>query len=415
MKYDNNYNVESVKTDNKWFFFICLYLFVDYGRPQDIIPIGIIRPGMITVLILIYYIISSKKIALSKSKQTKYIWYFVILTSLYIPFAVNSYWAYQTTRTLILFVPFILSVIICINSVQRLKKLIIMCLSLMIYIAIYSLLHVGMGSGNYFQDENDLSLYINTWLPFCFFLFQNEKSKYLKLFYAVGLVIGLFAIVISFSRGGFVGLLCMGFVVWLVSPKKIVSLIIICIAALAIYIFSGDVYKNEMSTVTDTKESTAKARLLSWEAGWDMFLDNPLGVGGNNFQMRFPEYQSEEFTRVMWGRVAHSLWFTLLPELGIIGTIIYFLLLYFNIKDIFYIKKQKCTGNDDLAYLHSLSLAFLASLAGYFASATFISVLYYPHYWYITAIIVAATKISMTLNNSNRMTSTSNRKISKYY
>jgi len=38
--------------------------------------------------------------------------------------------------------------------------------------------------------------------------------------------------------------------------------------------------------------------------------------------------------------------------------------------------------------------AFFASLAGFFVSATFLSVLYYSHYWYLTALIAATAKIS---------------------
>ena len=381
----NNYNA--------WFFFTLFYLLIDYGRPQDIIPIDFLRPGMISVLILIYFIISTKNLNFSTSKQVKYIWYFVILTAVYVPFVKNNFWAYTTTRTMILYLPFILSAIICVNSIERLRTIINIFVILMIYIAIYSIFHNGVGSGNYFADENDVSLFINMWLPFCYFLFFYEKDKIKKILYATGLIAGLAAIVVSFSRGGFVGLLCVSFVIWLVSPRKIISLVIICIAATAIYLYSGEAYIKEMSTITDTTESTANARLLSWKAAWDMFLDNPFGVGGNNFQIRFPEYQSQEFGRGMWGHVAHSLWFTLLPELGIVGLYIYVRLLYFNVKDIVFIKKINIVGSET-KYLYLLSLAFMSSLAGFFASATFLSVLYYPHYWYITALIVVTTKLT---------------------
>ena len=149
-----------------------------------------------------------------------------------------------------------------------------------------------------------------------------------------------------------------------------------------------------MSTITDLGESTATARIESWKAAWDIFIDHPLGVGGNNFQVWFNKYQTEYFKRGMWGRVAHSLWFTLIPELGIVGIYIYFALLYQNIKDIFYLKNINNSDDYDIKYINYLSLAFLASLAGYFASGTFLSVLYYSHYWYLTAIVIATRNIT---------------------
>jgi O-antigen ligase len=165
-----------------------------------------------------------------------------------------------------------------------------------------------------------------------------------------------------------------------------------------VFNFASKEYWTEMSTATDENDGTAQERMLSWRAGWDMFLDNPLGVGGNNFQARFPEYQPEEFKRGMWGRVAHSLWFTLIPELGVFGIIIYGALLFYNVRDILYLKRLHYDRTDkELTYVHSLSNAFIASLAGYFASGTFLSVLYYPHYWYLTGMIVATTRITRGL------------------
>ena len=90
-----------------------------------------------------------------------------------------------------------------------------------------------------------------------------------------------------------------------------------------------------------------------------------------------------------------SLWFTLLAELGIPGVMLYLSLLAANVRDIRYLRDlKKRPGDEDVHRLaYFLSLAFIASLAGYFAAGTFLSVLYYPHYWYLTAMLVATRKI----------------------
>jgi O-antigen ligase len=149
-----------------------------------------------------------------------------------------------------------------------------------------------------------------------------------------------------------------------------------------------------MSSSTDAKEGTGRERVESWKSGWNMFLHNPLGVGGGNFPVRFSEYQTSYFTRYMWGRQAHSLWFTLIPEQGVFGIAIYAWLFIVNIKHIFRLRKYSSIFEDrEVIFLRNLSVAFIASLAGYFISATFISVLYYGHYWYLTAIIASANII----------------------
>lgn len=399
-----NMTIDKVKTTNSdskhnaWFFWTMLFLVFDYGRPQDVLPmIGSIKPAMIITLVLIYYLLTNWNSRVFRSKQIRLVLCFVILTAIFIPFARNNQAAFDTTKNMLLHLPFILSTIICVYSIDRLKEMLFVCMALMLYISLYSLTHQGTGSGNYFHDENDLSLYINMWLPFYYFFFFHEKQKKRKLFYASGLLIGLVSVVASFSRGGFVGLVSMAFIILLFSHRKVVFLIIICLLACMLYTYGDETYWAEMSTATETDEGTGRARVESWKSAWRMFIDNPLGVGGNNFQVRFPEYQTDYFKRGMWGIFAHSLWFTLIPELGIVGIVLYFCLLYSNLKDIFFLKKLQINNNPDLKYLQSLSLAFIVSFTGFFTSASFLSVLYYPHYWYLTGLIVASAGVSKNI------------------
>jgi len=283
---------------------------------------------------------------------------------------------------------------------------------MMIYIALFSIANLGRGSGGYFADENDLSLFLNLMLPFCYFLLISEKGGKKKFLYGAALIIGLIAEVKSFSRGGFVGLTIICFVIWWFSPKKMLSAMLILLMIVFVFIIGGETYMKEMETISNITESTAQARFEMWKAAWKMFLDNPFGVGGNNFPIRFEEYQSGWFQRGMWGMVAHSLWFTLIPELGIPGIIVYFLLLYYNLKDLWFLKRIDPGDNPVLEYIHYLTLSFIAGFAGFFSSGTFLSVLYYPYYWYFTAFIIATMKVAqnvMKVGDEKESVPTSNR------
>jgi hypothetical protein len=328
------------------------------------------------------------------------------LVAAHVPFAVNNFRAFTCTKDLLLLIPFILSLIICVDSIAQFKITIVVLICLMAYQAQFAITHGGMGTGNQFLDENDFALYINTWLPFCFALFLSANNLLKKLVFGVFSLLGLGAVVISFSRGGFLGLIGMVVVYWLFSTKKLLMFVLLLIAAAAVIFISslasqGKIshqkkgsFLQEMSSSTDAKNGTGRERVESWKSGWNMFVHNPLGVGGGNFPVRFGQYQTDYFTRIMWGRQAHSLWFTLIPELGIFGIIVYLWLLIVNIKHIFKIKNFSAYFEDDEAiFLRNLSVAFLDSLAGYFVSATFISVLYYAHYWYMTGIIASASII----------------------
>jgi len=384
-----------------WFLITLLYLILDYSRIYGVFHIGFLRPLMITILILSYFLFAGNKYYLARSYQTTWLWLFVALLFAYVPFAVNNHYAYVVFMAQFLYMPFILSVIVCVRSLERLKKLIFICICLEIYIALYAITHAGYGPGNYFDDENDLALYINMWLPFCYFLFWAEDRFIIRLIYLTGLVVGLFSIVVSFSRGGFVGLLAVCGTVWLFSRRKVLAVVLLFLSAGIIFYYVNDNYWTEMSTITNTESGTSRGRMENWKSAWRMFLDHPLGVGGGNFSVRFSEYQTDYFQRVMWGKAAHSLWFTLLAELGIFGVLIFFRLLYLNLKDIFILCNIDYNYSDDgRKYLNYLGKSFIASFAGYFVSGTFLSVLYYAHYWYLTSIIVAASQVARDICES---------------
>ena len=89
--------------------------------------------------------------------------------------------------------------------------------------------------------------------------------------------------------------------------------------------------------------------------------------------------------RVLGGRQAHSIYLTVLPELGIIGTTV-FVALIWNI-----VRKLRKTAGTARKYrsdpiceeLFLLNRAVMMSLLGFLSAGAFISVLYYPHLWYL--------------------------------
>jgi putative inorganic carbon (hco3(-)) transporter len=400
MKY-NHWN--SDKTENeKWYFFSIIYLCFEYLRPQDFLPIGNVRPALILLAILSGYVFVNRGIPKAYCDQIKMILYFVGWTAAYVPFARNNYLAFSTTLNMLAFLPIIFSIINCVDSIDRLKKLVNMFIALYVIVSIYSLFHKGSGTGNFLFDENDLALYLNTWLPFSYFIMVTEKKVKAKIALAFSTICGVIGIVASFSRGGFVGFVCIMAVFWYFGKHKLITLSALLFMAATLYLIGGEKYVNEMATITDTTESTASERISTWNASLSMFLDQPWGVGGNNFQVWFPKYQPVDMKRNMWGRVAHSIWFTILPELGVIGCIIYARIIWYNFRDALRIKRFKGMQKEDFDYLETIAHAFIGSMVGYFASGTFLSALYYPHFWYLTALIVATIRIGNRIIDKER-------------
>ena len=376
------------------------YLLLDYGRPQDTIPgVGAIRPAMVVTILLAISLLVNWRSRVLGSIQQWCVWAFLLLLGIWIPLARNNYFAYHAWLAMLSLLPLVFALPVCVDSVSRLRRTFGFCLLLMAYQAAFSLTHGGNGTGAQFADQNDLSLYLNTYLPFAYFFFLvSDLRAFRRLFYLAAIVTALAAIVYSGSRGGFVGLLAMAGATWLFGRRKIAALVLVGVLAVGVAYLAPDAYWKRIATASDTEQGTARERLESWKSGWNMFVHNPLGVGGDNFQVRFSQYQTEYFQRGMWGRVAHSLWVTLLTELGIPGVLIYGLLLFSNLRESLRIRRiGRAIGGDDGRFLSAMGSAFLASMAGFFASATFLSVLYYPHYWYLTGFIVATGSVARKL------------------
>lgn len=389
------------------FFLTLLYLVFEYARPQDKIGfIGAFRPQLILAMLLLGSLVVNMRILPQvASKQTTRLLLFLFLMALYVPFSENTGRAFAVTQGYLQVLVVAVSIMQYVNTVERLRTLITMWICLMTYVAVNGIFGGGAAGSNFLQDENDFAHLMLIMLPFGVFLFFYETGK-TAIFYLVASLLCAASVVASFSRGGFVGLLIVAFVLWTQSSRKILLLVSACVFLAIVANLeithsgtqtAGYTYWDEMMTSfqSDDGDYNKDSRKELWDAAWRMFKDHPLGVGPQNFPVHLPDYQSEFFgDKNMWGKQAHSIWFTLLPELGIPGVLLYFSLLFANIRDLRYLRNVPTCDEDFRKFVHFLSLAFATSIAGYLASGSFVSVLYYPHYWYLTAMIVATRKIA---------------------
>ena len=186
---------------------------------------------------------------------------------------------------------------------------------------------------------------------------------------------------------------------WARSPKKLRSAVLIAMVGLVVSLYAREGYVARLDSALEDSTGTAEDRLHMWKFGWQMFLDNPIiGVGPDNFPVRFGEYEGEDklhgVTRV-W-RAAHSLYFTLFPELGLVGGVMFFTMLYYITKDLARIRRlsRQRLHRTDAATVLPLAHAMEASLIGFLVSSLFISTLYYPNFWIAMGFVVALRRIA---------------------
>jgi len=402
------------------FVILLFYLFIEYGRPQNLIPVLVaIHPGIIIVGLLCLSLLSNFKLLQLKTIQTKQFFMLLLLMTLHVPIAKNNYWAYQIWYSMIIYFLVFLGITSFVNSFHKIEKFVNFWILINLAGAVIGIKNGGMVPGSTFMgDENDFALVMNMAIPFSYFMFLGTTSKRKKVFYIIASGIFVAASVSSLSRGGFIGLIVSFLYCWYKSPKKLLGIIFVSLLMGVLFFTASDEYFNEIRSIKEenVEEGTGAIRWYYWKLGWKMFLDHPIiGVGQGNFPWNIHDYEPPEgfYGRFHGGRAAHSLYFTLIPELGTVGIILFAGILFYSLRDSRYIltinkrqflKHPSYKLTTDLIY-HVNKMKFIVfgltgALLAYLITGAFLSVLYYPHFWLLSAIPVAirnVTKKELTL------------------
>lgn len=383
------------------FWMLVAYFAFEYVRPQMMLPaLAPLRiPMVLTLLMPLVWLAAGEKKIL-KDPLIIMNGAFVALVALSVTYAVNTYWVYQTFLVMAFF--FVSATIPSaglLTDERRLVTFFNYWLLFHMVIAAWAITHDGRGVG-LSSDENDLSLYLNMAIPFAYYLMQSPQVGMLRrLFYLCALALFVAGVIISASRGGFLGMVAVGMGVVYFSRQRVRNVLIVGVLAVSALLIVPNTYVEEMQTISDSQDRTRNDRLYSWRRGWEMFIDNPLlGVGAMNYPWRVWEYEqrSAEYdpteVRAHGGRVSHSVYFTVIPELGFAGTALFFALGLGMLKRLRRIIREDKSETSVLAETPALPLlarAMAVSLLGFAVTGAFISVLYYPHFWTLIGFVLA--------------------------
>ncbi len=388
------------------FYLVLLSLLFEFGRPQDIlpgmkaVPFGTLLNGLIAISVIM-----SGKMSLANLQSRLWLG-LLMLMAVHVPFAVNNYWALMILKDMTLCYFLYLGIVAHVNTVDRVKFLINMWLGIHMILAVVGVMQKGRGIGGWMGDENDFGMEMNIALPFAIFLAMSPSTKLPRWAYIAFACTFVLSLMATFSRGGFIGLCAVGGYVLLRSSKKMKAILVLLVLALFMALFAPDQYWDEIRSTTSDEEmqkGTGAQRLYAWGIGWDMFLANPIiGVGQGNYPWTFKEYEglTSWSGRSLGGRQAHSAYFTLLPELGLVGTCLFLGLLWSVYRDTRVVEmmsralSRSSVGStvkpaEDPRAVMFLAQAMEGGIWGFLVSSIFISTLYYPSFWVLMAFMVA--------------------------
>lgn len=225
--------------------------------------------------------------------------------------------------------------------------------------------------GSSLGDPNDLSLRLLFPLSFAAALVTVPKSKMLKVFGLIGVVLIIGAIIATQSRGGLLGLLAvMGVFAHRYIKSKALLVTLVIIAALVLASAAGLSGRISGGAHEAGIDASAQGRLDAWKTALSMTLHNPIfGVGFDNFYANYFFYTSA------WDgkpHAVHSTWFDVMSQTGIVGFMLFMTM--FSIMVVRTLKHDKMLNHRQAPEaIRCASLAIMAGIAGFAVAGTFLT------------------------------------------
>ncbi len=221
-------------------------------------------------------------------------------------------------------------------------------------------------------------------------LFFFRKNRYLRWYYSLGILLQIFVVFNTLTRGGIIALALslFLFILYLAFVRfrknklvKGTSVAVLLLGIMAtIFIFTNKeadwvVHNPILGRIADIslESTTAQNRLMTWQSAYQGFKEKPiLGYGYENFYQVFDKYFNPKIYRkagsVVWFDRAHNIIFDRLISGGLIGLFLYLSLLIVPL--VYLWRKRSYQKQETNAYL--IPVIFTLVMLAYFIQNLFI-------------------------------------------
>jgi len=390
------------------FSFAALFLFtiVLYGRPAEFYPsvwtnsLALIV-GIITLLLFVATQVTIEGNLTARPPEVNLVFLFMITGLLSIPLAIDPAIAWSEFGGT--FVRGILIFVVIINVVRteaRLKALLFLSVITALVLSVQAINDyrlglmtvegyraAGRGTG-IFGNTNDMALHLVTMLPISIAFFFGSRRPWKKGIHVACAAIMIFGIILSYSRGAFLGVLVVFvFLALRLGRRSKFEIAVLLLAGLAgMLLLAPSGYGDRLlSIVMPGLDSNGSADNRRGELLRSIYvaLRHPLlGVGMGNYQ---PNMSFK-------GLVTHNSYTQVASEMGMAALVLYISLIVTPFRKLSSIAKDTF-GVQEGSHFYYLALGLQASLLVYMVSSFFLSVAYAWNVYYLVGYAVCFRRI----------------------
>ncbi|MCA1629402.1 MAG: O-antigen ligase family protein [Acidobacteria bacterium] len=381
-----------------------LFTFVVYFRPYELVsalaPLAAWLAFPLAVATALFYFPAQLGLEgnlTAPLREVKLVLLLCLFAALSVPLAINRGEAWDG---LVNFLKVALVFVMLVNAVRteaRLRRLVLLLLAASVVLSFGAFADYRAGRfntggeriagivGGMFGNPNDLAMHLSTMVPLAFVLVLSSRALK-KMAYAALAVLMAAAVVLTFSRGGFLGLAAGGLVLaWKLGRRHRLLVAATSVFAVAAFVaLAPSEYSGRLTTIVDTARDltgSAGARREILIVSLVNIAKHPLfGVGMNNFHIISIHEQ-----------VSHNAYTQVGAELGVPAMIAYVLFLLAPLKRLRRVERETLPPRRSHDYYWAVGLQ--ASIVAYMVSSFFGSVAYLWYIYYLVALAVCFQRI----------------------
>lgn len=237
-----------------------------------------------------------------------------------------------------------------------------------------------------YADPNHMAMDVGIVVPLAAAIALHRKNAlWVRVLCALAIPLAVTAVVYSYSRGGFIGLIVATTLwIFLHRGRRWSTLLVGGALAAGLLLFAPTTFWDRNETLTSFHEdASAMGRVYAWEVAAGMSSDHPVrGVGAGGFRYAWPLYAPPE-ARTAY--VAHNVYLDVVGELGFVG-----LLLFLVFTGGAAGGAWAATSSQSSGWLAS---GIAAAVAGYVVCSLFSGYITSAHFYVLFALAACAERV----------------------
>lgn len=403
------------KSESLGFWAVCIYLILEYVRPQSIYTWLDIFPWAQSFLLLSFgmALVEKSDVAV-KVKITTLIILYGVVVLISSAFAVWPELAFNNLSYYWGWVLAYYAVVRLVNTRHRFFVFFLiymLCNLKMSQHGFFSWAYRGFsfsgwgvsGAPGWFRNSGEFGIQMTIFVPLSVAFIVGLRGLWgrkRRLFFLFFVVSGIGSIVASSSRGALVGLMASG--LWSMKSSKYFfkSLFGLLLISMLIFLVLPAEFKGRFESSGEDRTSTI--RIDRWEKGIDTAFKYPFfGVGHKNWDKYYRK--SLDYGQSGTSKT-HNIFIESLTEHGFIGLFVLLLLFFTMFRSTK--KVRDIAGKNSWRFELFIAYGMDAATIGLIVSASFVTVLYYPYIWmhaaFIAALYVSTLKADAQLNTRSK-------------